>query len=338
MLREWDPSTASDEELASMVDTMNEVWALDLPNDPPWCTDRVREYFAVTLPGERRITWLASDDTGERLHGHASLLLTDDIGVLEILVHPQARRHGVGTRLLGAAAFRAAREGVEALGVEVAGNTSSVSFYQAHGFRCAYTELRSVLNLSRVDWTKVAVMATGIGAGYHMEYHPGGPPSELFARYAATKVAARDLEYRDGGDLDLRPSSYQPDRLAASVHTLQARGLKPYVVVAIHEPTGAVAGLTEVVVPAQRPTRADQYDTIVDPTHRGYGIDRALRARILIELRDAEPDLVDVQTWDALENTQMQNINSELGFRAEREWHEYDVKVSTLIRSLSRRS
>lgn len=333
MLREWDPATAPDDELAAVVDAMNEVRAADLPEDPAWRMSMVREYFAVTLPGEGRASWVVHHEPGGPLVGHATLLLTDEIGVLELLVRPSARRRGVGTRLLAAAVGHAAREGVESLGVEVVGGTPSVGFFEAHGFRRAYTELRSVLRLSTVDWSRVAVTADGIGAGYRVEFHAGGPPLELYEGYAAAKEAVRHLEYPD---LDLRPSSYDPERLAASVRTLAARGLRPYIVVAVHERTETVAGLTEVVVPEQRPTRADQYDTIVVPTHRGYGVDRAIKARMLLELRSAEPRIVDVQTWNALENEQMLKINNELGFRADRQWHEYDADVPDLLRRLPR--
>jgi GNAT superfamily N-acetyltransferase len=105
-------------------------------------------------------------------------------------------------------------------------------------------------------------------------------------------------------------------------------------VLAVHESTGAVAGLTEVVVPRQRPGRADQYDTIVVPEHRGYGIGRAIKARMLFELRAAEPKLVEVQTWHALEKEPMLKVNAELGFLPDREWREYEADVADLLKRL----
>ena len=110
--------------------------------------------------------------------------------------------------------------------------------------------------------------------------------------------------------------------------------MKPYIVLAIHEKTGDVAGLTEVVVPAQHPTRADQYDTIVVQEHRGYGIDRALKARMLFELRSAEPNLAEVQTWNAKSNESMLKVNAELGFQPDREWCEYGADVGELVHRL----
>ena len=98
-----------------------------------------------------------------------------------------------------------------------------------------------------------------------------------------------------------------------------------------------MAGLTEVVVPAQHPTRADQYDTIVAQDHRGYGIDRAIKARMLFELRSAEPKLAEVQTWNAQANESMLKVNAELGFQPDREWYEYGADVAELVRSLEKR-
>jgi GNAT superfamily N-acetyltransferase len=237
----------------------------------------------------------------------------------------------VGSALLLAAARCAADEGIPSLGVEVVGKTPSVPFYAAHGFRWAYVEMRNVLDLSTVDWFRLGEAARGIGSGYRIEYHPGGPPESLYAAYARAKESVRD----DGdGDLDLRPSSYDPERLRASLATLHVRGLKPYIVLAIHEPTGTVAGLTEVVVPRQRPTRADQYDTVVVPEHRGYGIGRAIKARMLFELRSAEPQLLEVQTWHATEKEPLLRVNAELGFQPDREWREYEADVKDLLQRL----
>jgi GNAT superfamily N-acetyltransferase len=335
MVREWDPRTASSAEIESMLDMINAVYRADLPNDPQWQNTLLREYLCETMPGERRLSWVARESDDGRLLGNVSILLLGDIGVIELLVHPEVRRTGLGRRLLAAAAERVYTEGFSSLGVEVVGDTPAVNFYESVGFRCAYIESRSVLQLSTVDWLALGEMARGIGAGYRVEYHPGGPPEELFEAYAMAKAEVRDPA---DGDLDLRPSSYDAERLRASLDCLHRRGMKPYIVLAIHSQSGEVAGLTEVVVPAQRPSRADQYDTIVVPDHRGYGIDRAIKARMLFELRSAEPALVEVQTWNAPDNEAMLKVNAELGFDPDREWREYEADVADLVTRLDRRS
>ncbi|WP_245922749.1 GNAT family N-acetyltransferase [Paractinoplanes atraurantiacus] len=333
-VREWDPRTASAAEIRSLVETVNAVLATDLPDDPPWQDVQVRDYLAETMPGERRISWVAEDDRlpeGEsEIFAHVSMLLLGDIGVLEIMVHPRLRRRGLGRQLVAVAARRAYLEGFSTIGVEAIGGTPAIAFYESLGFEREYVETRSVLTLSGVDWPALDAMATAIGAGYRVEYHPGGPPDHLLEAYAQAKLEAQD----DDEDLDLAPRSSDPQRLRDSLETLHKRGLKPYIVLAIHESTGVVAGLTEVVVPAQHPERADQYDTIVVRDHRGYGIDRAIKARMLFELRRAEPDLREVQTWNAQHSESMLKVNAELGYLPDRDWFEYGADVSQLVQSL----
>ncbi|MEU4639348.1 GNAT family N-acetyltransferase [Micromonospora sp. NPDC023814] len=334
MVREWDPRTASSAEIASLLDTLNAVLAVDLPQDPPWRESSLREYLSEVMPGERRISWVAQAELAAGgapgpILGQVNVLLLGDIGVLEVLVHPSRRRSGLGRDLVLVAARRAYQEGFQSIGVEVVGDTPAVAFYESLGFSKEYVETRSVLDLSAVDWAELSEMATGIGAGYHLEFCPGGPPDDLIDAYARAKAEVRDVD-----DGELRPSSYDPQRLRDSLDCLHRRGMKPYIVLALHEQTGEVAGLTEVVVPAQHPTRADQYDTIVVQDHRGYGIDRAIKARMLLELRSAEPRLTEVQTWNAQANEAMLKVNAELGYRADREWCEYSVDVAELVHRL----
>ncbi|MEU1749959.1 GNAT family N-acetyltransferase [Micromonospora arida] len=334
MVREWDPRTASSAEIASLLATLNAVLAADLPQDPPWREASLREYLAEVMPGERRISWIAQaepTDPGDAgaVIGQVHVLLLGDIGVLEVLVHPSARRTGLGRDLVLRAARRVYQEGFRSIGVEVVGDTPAVGFYESLGFTREYVETRSVLDLTAVDWAELAEMATGISAGYQLEFFPGGPPDDLIDAYARAKAEVRDVD-----DGELRPSSYDPERLRDSLDTLHRRGMKPYIVLARHEQSGEVAGLTEVVVPAQHPTRADQYDTIVAQDHRGYGIDRAIKARMLLELRSAEPELIEVQTWNAQANEAMLKVNAELGYRPDRDWCEYSVDVAELVHRL----
>jgi len=333
-VREWDPRAASPGEIQSLVETLNAVLSADLPDDPPWLAVQVSDYLAETMPGERRISWVAEDDRlpeGEStIFAHVSVLLMGDIGVLEVLVHPELRRRGLGRQLVKVAARRAYLEGFSTIGVEAIGGTAAIPFYESLGFEREYVETRSVLSLSSVDWSALGEMAGAIGSGYRVEFHPGGPPDHLLESYAQVKLEAQD----DPDDLDLAPRSSDPQRLRDSLDTLHKRGLKPYIVLAIHDGSGLVAGLTEVVVPAQHPERADQYDTIVVRDHRGYGIDRAIKARMLFELRSAEPGLLEVQTWNAQHNESMLKVNAELGFLSDRDWYEYGVDVAHLVHLL----
>lgn len=331
-MREWDPAKAATEQIEWLVGALNEVLANDLPGDPQWQVTGMREYLTETMPGERRVCWFTDGgpgtDAGQPV-GHASLQVLGDIGVVEVLTHPGARRKGLGRALLTTAVRRAYEDGVASIGVEAIGGTPAVKFWESLGFRCGYVEMRSILELATVQRPVLKAMAAAVPSGYRVEYHPGGLPESLLESYAAAKASRGEPS-----DLDLRPSSYDANRLADSLATLNRRGMKPYLVLAVHERSGEVSALTELVMPIQHPARADQYDTIVVPTHQGLGLERAIKARMLLEIQAAEPELAQVQTWNALENDPMADVNAELGFRPDREWREYEADVLDLIRQL----
>ncbi|MGH8793096.1 MAG: GNAT family N-acetyltransferase [Stackebrandtia sp.] len=332
-ITDFDPATASAEDLEQWRQVLNTMTVADMPGEPLWTDDRLREYLSVTLPGERRMAFTARKGH-DAIAGHANLLLFggefDHTGIFEIFVHPDARGHGVGRDLLRAVAKRAASEGRESIGVEVIATTPAVGFYERLGFSRAVVEHRHLLNMAEVDWNKMRADAGKVAAGYRLEYFAGGLPEDLLERYATTKAHLKTEPAHGGG----WHGSADARRLRDSLATLANRGMRTHLVVAVSEPHEMVVGLTELVVAAQRPTRGDQYDTVIAPQHRSYGLGLAMKARMLCELRASEPQLVDVQTWTTPEGDPFSHTDYELGFRNDVEWYEYEAQVPDLLRRL----
>ena len=150
-------------------------------------------------------------------------------------------------------------------------------------------------------------------------------PRSCSTAYAAAKAEVR--EAYDLGDLELRPAPTIRSGCGPASTPLPREACKPYVVVAVHEKTGEVAGLTEVVVPAQHPTRADQYDTVVVPES----------PRLRRRPGDQGPDAVRAALGGAgpgrgadLERGGQRathRVNQELGFVPDRQWLEYEADV-----------
>ncbi len=174
------------------METLNTVLAADLPDDPPWQDVQVREYLAETMPGERRICWVAEDDRlpeGEsEIFACVSILLLGDIGVLEVMVKPALRRRGLGRQLVAMAARRAYLEGFSSIGVEAIGGTPAIAFYESLGFEREYVETRSVLTLSAVDWPTLGEMGDGIAPGYRVQVPPGRPAGDAAGAVRAGKA------------------------------------------------------------------------------------------------------------------------------------------------------
>lgn len=331
---QFDAVTASDDQLAQWLEVLNAMTEADMPNEPRWRLDRFREYLTVTMPGERRIAYTAVDDDG-RMAGNANLLLFggeyDKTGVFEIFMHPDKRGRGVARRMLATIAERAYEEGRDTIGVEVIASTPAVGFYDRLGFSRAVVENRHLLSMTEVDWDRIETSAKKVGAGYRLEYYEGGLPDDLLERYAATKAHMKTDPADVAGSWR---GSADAQRLRDSLSTLAQRGMRTHVVVALAGPMDKVVGLTELVVAAQRPTRADQYDTVVALGHRSYGLGMAMKARMLCELRDREPQLNDVQTWTLLDGDPEAFVDTELGFSNDVQWFEYEASVPDLLERL----
>ena len=140
------------------METVNAVLAVDLPDDPPWQDVQVREYLAETVPGERRICWVAEDDRlpeGEsEIFAHVSILLLGDIGVLEVMVKPSLRRRGLGRELVAVAVRRAYLEGFSSIGVEAIGGTPAMPFAMAFSAFQSTLDSDRTLRVSTYSFSK----------------------------------------------------------------------------------------------------------------------------------------------------------------------------------------
>ncbi|WP_100448662.1 GNAT family N-acetyltransferase [Glycomyces xiaoerkulensis] len=336
-LKQLAPGEMTADDIRDWCSVLNDMTAADMPGEPRWRTERLHDYLTATLPDDERLVFLYRDDDGD-LIGHAGLIMFGGeqagTGVIEMSTRPSARGRGVGKALLGAVAECASAHGCRSLSVEVIATTPAVGFYDRMGFERAVVEQRHLLRWTEIDWEKIELAAGRLAAGYRLEYHAGGVPERLLDSYTAVKANLRASD-----DVAVVPEwrgSAQADRLRDSLTTLNRRGMRSHIVVALSEPYGTVVGLTELVVAAQRPTRADQYDTVVDPAHRSYGLAMSMKARLLTELRRAEPQLVDVQTWTMEAADDVRWINSELGFVHDVDWYDYETDVDALLERLGR--
>lgn len=325
-----DPAAAPEADLADWHDLHCAVWAHDLPDDPPSVlADTVaslRYQFAI----KRRLHWLAR--IGGKAAGACELQLDEapnlDIGEVEVLVAPAFRRRGLGRALLAEAVGRLAREGRSTVAGEVVAGTAGEPFATAHGFACALTEQRGILRTADAAVADLDALATALPSGYRLQRWAGHVPAAWLDAFVRAKEAMADAPT---GDLSWRPLDLDTPKWRDIEDVLDRRGQQMHIVVAIHQATGVVAGLTEVSYSRINPQRASQEDTIVVPEHRGRGLGLTLKADMLRWLRAECPQVQEIQTWNAESNSHMLAINDRLGARRERTWCEYQAPVATVI-------
>ncbi len=248
-----------------------------------------------------------------------------DTANAEVNVHPDHRRHGAGRALLEHAASAVRELGRGRLFIEVPSQVAGtagpgIGLVESLGARPVLEEVRRLLDLSA---------------------HPPGPLPAVPDGYrvvqwvdSAPEPLAEGVAYLQGrmsldapmGDLDLEQEKWDVARLRASEARSKARN-KLRVSTAVVHRSGAVAGHTDIGVNRRDSRVAEQWETIVDPEHRGHGLGVVLKSwnhRLLVDLVS---NLAYINTWNATSNRHMVAVNDTLGFEPLEAWTEYQLDL-----------
>jgi GNAT superfamily N-acetyltransferase len=325
---------------AATADALHEVevaaLAVDEPDRPPPAVADLDRLLRVSRADRRTQQWLVVD--GGRPIARSWLTLPDrdnrHTAFFSATVSPTDRRRGVGTGLLRAAVDVLVAEGRRAVLIEALAGSAGAAFCDAFGLEEAQADRSSVLRLALVDRADVESLAAAAHPGYRLVGWQDGCPEELLDSYARAKQAMNDAPT---GSMDWERLEYSGRHIRADEDVLRRRGWQWRVVVAVHEPSGEVAGLTEVIVSRWSPVRAETDDTAVVPAHRGTGLGLWIKAEMVRRLLAERPDVVEVVTRNGLTNEHMWRINARLGFRTYATCVERQARVAELAARLAAR-
>ncbi|MCY0932778.1 GNAT family N-acetyltransferase [Streptomyces sp. H34-S4] len=290
----------------------------DLPGTPPPSRTEVAGRLRVPSARGRAVHWAAEGAI-------ASLVLfadgsNDHTAFLdELTVRPDARRRGEGTVL-----WERVREELRAQG-----RTSVSAEVDLGGPGQAFAESLGFENVLPMAWYVQEVPgvrnlpAGALASGYELRCWPGPVPDDWAQ---AVAVAHGAMDDAPSGDLDQRIQTWTAERLHAAHGLILARGGALTTVAAV-TPDREVAAYTELVLPDPAGPRGLQYDTVVVPAHRGHGLGRAVKLRMLAEAAALHPSLRTIATSVADDNTPMLAVNASLGYRRERPAGYFQLKL-----------
>ncbi|TXK42630.1 GNAT family N-acetyltransferase [Nonomuraea sp. C10] len=288
---------------------------------------RFGAYLLEGSPGSRAEAWAVVED-GRVVAGYALGLPRYDNTHLATLftlaVHPERQRRGLGTALLGHAAGRARAGGRDLLigGATLVGGPGS-AFAAARGCSVAVTQARSVLDLGAAGWDGLARMMPESG-GYLLERWTGPAGDDLLPALAAVLDGMNDAP-RDAG---VEPKRLPVDRIRATEERMRRDGEDCYSMLARRASDGAPAGITRIHLDAGRASRwGHQGDTTVLKEHRGHRLGLLLKLSNLFWLRESEPRIDRIVTWNATTNRHMLAINEAMGFEVLDEWYEWRLPL-----------
>jgi GNAT superfamily N-acetyltransferase len=281
-----------------------------------------------------RISWAAVAADGAVV-GAAGLVMPqhDNLaqGGVNVVVHPDHRRRGVGSLLLEHTEAAARDHGRSLFLAEthwpVGGrDESGEEFAAIHGYAGAQTVLRSSLSLP-ADRARLEAASAGADAdGYVMWTCWDGIPEEWLAgRAELSRRLSTDIPL---GDLQLEEESWDEDRVRAEYQRIAAMGRRVVDTFAVHEASGVLVGYTQVQVPRDRAQVAFQQDTLVMREHRGHGLGLRMKTAGTLALMEECPATTSVRTWNADDNAPMLAVNNAVGYVHDAMMREWQKEVA----------
>jgi RimJ/RimL family protein N-acetyltransferase len=290
-------------------------------HDSPW----QHPLTEVELAGSLRYGWdleppvpfLADVDGGVVGYAAYSISRHDNLHLawLTVEIHPEHRRRGHGSTALEALVQRVKELGRTSVGLDGWDSEGPRAFAARHGFAQVSVAVNRRQTLADVDWADVErrhAEARERARDYELVRRTGRSPDEELAALAEMTSAINDAPT---DDLDIEDEVFTADRIRDYETAQLARSGAFHRLYARHRATGELAGQTIVAVEADRPELAEQHDTSVVRAHRGHRLGLLLKAEMMLWLRESQPQLVSIDTWNAESNDFMIGVNEALGYR-----------------------
>lgn len=305
------------EQVAAYAGLATAARAADSPWEPPLTAARAAGDLRHGWDGEVEVPHLGTVDGVPVAYGAVATSEYDNLHLAWgwLIVHPEHRRRGYGTAMLEHLLTEAPAAGRTSIGLAGWDDDGTRAFATRHGF-----EARSVANqrhqvLADVDWALVERLhaeALAAAAPYELVRRSGRTPDDELEQLAELTAAINDAPT---DDLDIEDEVFPPERIRAYEVAQLGKGQRLHRVLARHRETGELAGHTVVAVDEEQPTRGDQHDTAVVASHRGHRLGLLLKTDMNLWLRDTEPQLTVVSTWNAQSNDHMIGVNEQIGYR-----------------------
>jgi GNAT superfamily N-acetyltransferase len=314
-LRQFGPDDAP--ALRECVRVRNAGRRVDSPWEHPATEVALAGYYRYGWDLEPAVPFLAEVD-GEVV-GYAGHSVSEHdnrhLAWLTVEVHPDHRRRGHGSAMLAALVERVRGLGRTSVGLDGWDLECARSFAGRHGFRQASVAINRRQTLAEVDWADVErrhAKTRAFAEGYELIRRTGRTPDDELAEVAEMTSAINDAPT---DELDIEDEVFTAQRIHDYETAQLARSGAFHRVYARHRGTGELAGQTVVAVEADRPELGEQHDTSVVRAHRGHRLGLLLKAEMMLWLRETQPQLVSIDTWNAESNDRMIGVNEVLGYR-----------------------
>ncbi|MGF1425047.1 GNAT family N-acetyltransferase [Kitasatospora sp. LaBMicrA B282] len=332
-IRPFDAETASEREFSEYHLARVASLLLESPEDPPVTYEATVGRLRTPWPSDGECRYWAGYVDGT-LVGLGRLALPDGensgIAQIDVMVHPGFRRRGVGTELLRAVMPAVRDSGRPTVNSDaMKAGSPGAAWAGGLGFREVN---RSVVMRLVIDETKPELWDVPVPEGYRLARWAGSTPEKLIESYAAARQAVQDAPL---GESSIRLPTWDPARIRREERQLAEQGAEERVVVAIHQATGEIVGVTGILTYAYRPENSYQNDTSVVNAHRGNGLGRVMKAAMMRWLVVERPQVRRIMTGTNADNVHMIAVNDAIGYQIIRRVIWVETTAASLAEALS---
>ncbi len=316
------------------------MWAESEPDEPAMAEEPALWLATRQSANARRVTWAVRASPSHELVGVAALSLpsldNQHLGYVELRVAAPHRRHRIGSALLAAIAARAQAEHRRMLSAFSSDLIAAGDeFARSVGAVAKQVIRRSDLDLRAVDHDLIARWLDAPSAGHERyELWPivGAYPTDQYAAIAEIEAVMNTMPH---DDLDIEDAVIDADWVAQR-EELQAQSPgERWTIFARERATGRLVGYTQVFFYPDWPGHVDQGNTGVNPSDRGHGLGRWLKAAMIDRVFREKPESFRIRTNNAFSNAPMLAINNELGFVVTAEQTAWEADVDEVLRRVA---
>jgi GNAT superfamily N-acetyltransferase len=303
--------------LQQYVEVVNAAKAVDSPWVPPSTPRSEEGRFRYGWDGEVEAPYVGLEGDVPVAVGRVATTDYDNLHLawLGLQVHAAHRRRGHGTAMLEALVEETKARGRTVAGMDGWDAESTRGFAARHGFEPKSVAVQRRQTLAELDWGEIERLhkeAASAATAYDLVRREGRTPDADLEELAVMASAINDAPT---DDLDIEDEVFSADRMRAYESAQLDRGRRMFRTFARHRGTGELAGHSVVVVDEERPQYAEQHDTSVVAAHRGHRLGLLLKADMNLWLRDVQPQITEISTWNAESNDHMIGVNEAIGYR-----------------------
>ncbi len=321
MIEQLNFKEATDSEFAALNKIINIVRFERQPDDPPIPLNETTNQIK-NLPSfvDLKMWSVWNEDHSEMIAmGNVGLMHTDEnqhIAQFDIIVHPDARRQGIGKELLDLITAAAQADQRRLLLTDTNDRIpAGEAFMQRLG---AKRGLEGHVNQLRVDEIDRDLLEHWLENGqkniseFELGIWEGAYPEEQLNEIVQLMELTNQQPL---GDLAIEDMHITPQQLREMEKMDTSRGNQRCTFYVLEKANATFAGYTETVWNANRPEILRQDMTGVFPEYRGKGLGRWLKAAMMDHMLKIHPQIKFVRTQNADTNAAMLRINNEMGFK-----------------------